>query len=239
MTLELLKSKTGRTLIESHRGMKGDVAENSWPAIELGYQLGADLIEVDVQLSQDGVAFLHHNYQLPDGRWCQDVTWDELKDLQIEGESLPKLEDVLVWAKDTNANFSLDIKTFFRPKGILTKEVLRLLGLTKTHDRVLLLFFDHEELFHTKLTCPNLAVRALLTGRLLDYAGYLQNIKADCVSVSYGILRPEDIEQFHSIGAAVVVGAYWNQSSDFFSRYEVDVLSCGSPIEARKILNRQ
>jgi len=66
MPLELLKSKTGRTLIESHRGMEGDVPENSWSAIKLGHQLGADLIEVDVQMSQDGVPFLRHNYQSVD-----------------------------------------------------------------------------------------------------------------------------------------------------------------------------
>ena len=65
MTLELLKSKTGRTLIESHRGVEGPVPENSWTAIQLGHKLGADLIEVDVQLSQDNVAFLRHNYTLP------------------------------------------------------------------------------------------------------------------------------------------------------------------------------
>jgi glycerophosphoryl diester phosphodiesterase len=197
------------------------------------------LIEVDIQLSRDGVAFLHHDYQLPDGRWCHDVTWNELRQVEIEGEYLPKLEDVLVWAKETGAKLSLDIKTFFRPKRILTKEVLRLLDLTKTEDRVLLLFFDHEELFQTKLVRPNLAARALLTGRLLDYAGYLQKIKADCVSVSYGILRPEDIEQFHSIDAAVVLVEYWNTNGDLFQKFDIDVLSCSSPVEARKILNGQ
>lgn len=69
MTLELLKSKTGRTLIESHRGIEGDVPENSWPAIELGHQLGADLIEVDVQMSQDCVPFcaITTSFQMEDG----------------------------------------------------------------------------------------------------------------------------------------------------------------------------
>jgi len=43
MTLELLKSKTGCTLIGSYRGVEGDVPENSWSAIQLGHQLGADL----------------------------------------------------------------------------------------------------------------------------------------------------------------------------------------------------
>ncbi len=197
MTLELLKSKTGRTLIESHRGIQANVPENSWSAIQLGHQLGADLIEVDVQLSQDGVAFLRHNYQLPDGRWCHDVAWSELKELRVDGEPLPKLEEVLVWARDAGTKLSLDIKTFFKREGSLTNEVLRLLERTNTKDMVLLLFFDHQELLHTKLAHPDLTVRALLTGRLLNYAEYLQKIKADCISLSYGMLRPVDIEQIH------------------------------------------
>lgn len=239
MPLELLKSKTGRTLIESHRGMEGDVPENSWPAIALGHQFGADLIEVDIQLSQDGVAFVRHNYTLPDGRWCKDVVWDELKDLKIEGEPLPLVEDVLVWARDAGAHLSLDMKTFFRAEGCLVQEVTRLLGRTNTKDNVLLLFFDHQELFQTKLAHPDLAVRAMLTGRLLNYAEYLKQIQADCVSVSYGLLRPEDVEQFHSIGAAVVLVEYWNPNSDFFNRYEIDVLSCANPLEAKRILKLQ
>ncbi len=236
MPLELLKSQTGRTLIESHRGVEGDMPENSWPAIQLGHQLGADLIEVDVQLSRDGVPFLRHNYQLPDGRWCHDLTLNELKELKIEGESLPKLEDVLAWAKESGAHLSLDMKTFFKPEGILAKEVIRLLEKTNTKDNVLLLFFDHVELLHTKLAHPELAVRALLTGRLLNYAEYLQKIKADCVSLSYGILRPQDIEQIHLAGAAVTLIEYWNQNSNLFRQYDIDVLSVGNPVDGRRIL---
>lgn len=238
MTLELLKSKTGRTLIESHRGVEGDVPENSWSAIKLGHQLGADLIEVDVQMSHDGVAFLRHNYQLPDERWSYNVPWNELKELRIEDEPLPKLEDVLVWARDVGAHLSLDMKTFFTPEGILTKEVIRLLERTDTEDHVLLLFFDHEELLQTKLAHPDLTVRALLTGRLVNIAEYLQKIKADCVSVSYGLFRPEDIEQIHSIGAALALVGYWDQNSELFQQYNIDVLSVGNPINARKILEQ-
>jgi len=237
MTLELLKSKTGRTLIESHRGVEnGDVPENSWSAIKLGHKLGADLIEVDVQLSRDGVPFLRHNYQLPNRCWGHDMTWNELKEIKIEGEPLPLLEDVLVWARETGAHLSLDMKTFFKPEGILAKEVVRLLERTNTKDNVLLLFFDHEELLHMKLAHPDLTVRALLTGRLLNFADYLQKIKADCVSLSYGMLRPGDIEQIHSIDAAIVLIEYWNQDSDIFRQYDIDVLSVGNPADGRRIL---
>jgi glycerophosphoryl diester phosphodiesterase len=237
MTLELLKSNTGRTLIESHRGMEGNAPENSWPAIELGRQLGADLIEVDVQLSCDGVAFLRHNYQLPDGRWCHNIPWNDLRKLKIEGQGLPLLEDVLVWAQNTNTHLSLDMKTFFKPEGSLAKEVISLLERTDTKNDVLLLFFDHEELLQTKLSHPDLTVRALLTGRLWDIAGYLKKIQADCVSLSYGILRPADIDPIHSNGAAVALMEYWNQNSDLFRQFDIDILSCGNPEIARKILN--
>ena len=239
MTLELLKSKTGRTLIESHRGIQADVPENSWPAIRLGHQFGADLVELDVQMSQDCVPFLRHNYQLPDGRWCHKLQWNELKQMNIDGESLPKLEDALVWARDAGAILSLDIKTIFSPEGSLSKEVVRVLERTNTQDKVLLLFVDHNELFQTKLAHPELTVRALLRGRLADYAGYLQTIQADCASLSYGMFRPADIEALHSAGVSVVLGELWNQDSDLFQALEIDIFTHGNPVEARRILNRQ
>lgn len=237
MTLNLLKSKTGRTLIESHRGVEGDVPENSWPAIKLGHDLGADLIEVDVQISQDGIPFLRHNYQLPDGRWCHDIPWSELSKVKIEGESFPLLEDVLAWARESHACVSIDMKTFFKPVGGLVEVVLPVLEKTRTKDNVLLLFFDHKELLHTKLAWPELTVRALVTGRLLNYAEYLQKIKADCVSVSYGLFRPEDIEQIHSADISLVLIEYWNQNGDLFQNYDIDVLSVGNPLDAKRILN--
>ena len=73
-------------------------------------------------MSQDGVLFLHHNYQIQDGAWCHELPWDELKMIQKKGEPLPQLEDVLAWARDAGVHLSLDMKTFFKPGGSLAKE---------------------------------------------------------------------------------------------------------------------
>jgi glycerophosphoryl diester phosphodiesterase len=239
MSLELRKSKTGRTLIESHRGIEADVPENSWPAIKLGHELGADLIELEVQMSQDCVPFLRHNYQLPDGSWCAQLPWSELKKLKMDGESFPLLEDVLVWAGEVGATLSLDIKSFFSPEGSLTREVVRSLERTSMKEKVLLLFFDHQELLHTKLAHPELMARALLTGRLANFPEYLQKIHADGVSLSYGMFHPVDIEQIHSIGAFVSLVQVWNLNSNLFQALDIDIFSHGNPAEARKILERQ
>jgi glycerophosphoryl diester phosphodiesterase len=239
MSLDLLRSKTGRTLIESHRGIQGDVPENSWPAIKLGHQLGADLIELDVQMSRDCVPFLRHNYQLTDGRWCGQLPWSELKELKIDGEPLPTLEDVLVWARDTGTILSLDLKTFFSPEGSLTKEVIRLLEQMEMKEKVLLLFVDHHELFDAKHSYPELTVRALLTGSLVDYPKYLQKINADGVSISYGMFHPVDVEQIHSIDAFVSLSGVWHPDSVLFRNLDIDIFSHSDPIAARKILEPQ
>ena len=239
MGLELLKSVTGRTLIESHRGIEGTVPENSWSAIKMGYEMGADLIEVDVQMSQDGIPFLRHNYQLPDKRWCGQLPWNMLKDIKIDEEPLPFLEDVLVWARDKGVILSLDLKTIFSREGSLTKEVVRLLERTNTKDKMLLLFVDHNELFQIKLAYPELTVRALLTGRLAGYAEYLKKIKADCVSLSYGMFRPSDVDEIHADGISIVLGGLWNPATDLFQSMDIDIFNYGNPVDARKILELQ
>lgn len=239
MGLELLKSRTGRTLIESHRGIEGPVPENSWPALKLGHQSGADLIEVDVQASSDGIPFLRHNYQLPDGRWCWQLPWSELSKVRIEGEALPLLEDVLAWARDQGVMMSLDIKSMFHPGGTLPGYVIRALERTGSRDRAMLLFWDHEELFNVKCSYPELSVRALITGRLMNCGAYLQKIRSDCVSLSYGMFRPADIEEIHAAGIAVVLNQLWNSDSDIFSSMEIDIFDHGNPVEARQILGYQ
>lgn len=210
--------------------------ENSWPAIKLGHQLGADLIEVDVQMSRDGVPFLRHNYQLPDGRWGHNLAWDELSSLRVEGEALPSLEDVLVWAREVDVILSLDIKNMFHPAGNMTETVIRLLERTNTQDRVVLLFIDHPELLRTKQAHPELTTRALVSGRLLDYPGYLRSIRADSVSLMYGMFHPQDVEQLHAAGLSVTLGGLWNPDPDLFRVLEIDVFNHGDPAAARKLL---
>ena len=237
MKLPLLKSVTGRTLIESHRGIIGGAPENSWTAIKLGHQLGADLIEIDVQTSSDGVPFIRHNYRLPDGRWCHQLTWEALKTIRIEGEPLPRLDDVLVWARENGACLSLDLKTSFCPERGVSQEVINALERTNSKDIVLLLFLDHQELFEVKRAYPELTVRALSRGRMFHYAGYLQSIGADCASLAYDLFRPIDIQQIHAVGISVVLDSVWNPNVDLFETLEIDIFTHDNPVEARKILN--
>jgi glycerophosphoryl diester phosphodiesterase len=236
MKIELLKSITGRILVESHRGAERLAPENSWAALKLGHEAGADLLEVDVQLSQDGVAFLRHNYSLPDGRMCSAVPWDELKDLQIENEHLPLLEDVLTWTRETDTYLSLDLKVGFKPEKSLTSVVLNVLQRTQAWDNVMLISWDHKELLEMKKSHPRLTTRALIYGRMAAYTDYLKFIRADALSVSYGIVRSSDVEEIHRAEVAIIMGEMWRPDFQMIKDLDLDMVSWGDPLEARKLL---
>lgn len=236
MGLTLLKSVTGRTLIESHRGVIGHGPENSWTAIQAGQQLGADLLEVDVQLSQDGIPFLRHHYQLPDGQWSHQLDWETLKKIKIEGEPLPRLEDVLQWAQEIGVYLSLDLKTAFSPESTLSAAVVNALEKTRTKEIALLLFLDHHELFQVKHAYPEITVRAIGRGRFYNYADYLKSIGADGVNLAYDLFRPSDIEKIHTAGIAVAVDSLWNPKTDLFQNFDIDILTFDNPVDAKKIL---
>ena len=225
-------------MIESHRGAEGLAPENSWTALKLGHASGADLLEMDVQLSQDGVAFLHHNYTLPDGRWCSAVTWEELKKLRIEQEALPRLDDVLAWAVENDIYLSLDLKVGFKPEKALMQAVLGDLGRTGAWEQVMLISWDHVELLDIKKSHPRLTTRALVTGRLAAYTEYLKQTRVDAISLSYGIVRPSDVEEIHRAGVAVLMGGMWRPDFEMVKDLDLDMVSWSDPNEARKMLGQ-
>ena len=193
---------------------------------------------MDVQLSQDGVAFLHHNYTLPDGRWCSAVTWEELKKLRIEQEALPRLDDVLAWAVENDIYLSLDLKVGFKPEKALMQAVLGDLGRTGAWEQVMLISWDHVELLDIKKSHPRLTARALVTGRLAAYTEYLKQTRVDAISLSYGIVRPSDVEEIHRAGVAVLMGGMWRPDFEMVKDLDLDMVSWSDPNEARKMLGQ-
>jgi len=47
--------------IIAHRGASYDAPENTLEAVKLGWEQGADAVEIDVYLSKDGHIVVHHD----------------------------------------------------------------------------------------------------------------------------------------------------------------------------------
>ena len=93
--------------IIAHRGASHDAPENSLTAMKLGWEQGADAVELDLWLSRDGKLVVFHDadtkrFSEP-VRKIKDMTWDEIQQLDVgafkeakfKGERIPALESIL------------------------------------------------------------------------------------------------------------------------------------------------
>ena len=73
-----------------HRGAAGLAPENTLAAFSKALDIGVDGVELDVQLSADGIAVVHHDFQLnPDitrtagGEWLESGNRPPIKELTL------------------------------------------------------------------------------------------------------------------------------------------------------------
>ncbi len=101
------KAGTAEITIIAHRGASAYFPENTLPSFEAAVELGADMVELDVQLSRDGEVIVFHDATLErctNGRGrTADHSLKELKrldagswfDRRFAGTCIPTLEEVL------------------------------------------------------------------------------------------------------------------------------------------------
>jgi glycerophosphoryl diester phosphodiesterase len=107
-TIASIGVKSSMALLLGHRGANRLHLENTMPAFEAALAAGLNGVELDVQRTRDGVLVVHHDFHLPDGRFIAALEFAELR--LPDGYSVPKLEEVLVWAKKTGAYLNIEIK---------------------------------------------------------------------------------------------------------------------------------
>lgn len=100
-----------KPLVIAHRGAPAAAPENTLVSFAKAVEMGADVLEADVHLSQDGVPVVIHDYAVNrttnGAGHVSDLTWDEISRLdagawfspQFAGEKIPSLEDLLLFAQ--------------------------------------------------------------------------------------------------------------------------------------------
>ena len=123
MTLNLWRrSLTDRPLAISHRGHSIAYPENTRIAYEQAIELGAEMIECDVNITQDGVLVMMHDWKLDRttngaGR-VSDATWDEIQRLdagrkfneRFADASVPLTEDTLLFYREAGIYGCFEVK---------------------------------------------------------------------------------------------------------------------------------
>ena len=111
LPLKLYNDDGDNFVIIGHRGASAYHPENTMKAFVAAYEMGAEMIELDLTLSKDGVPVVIHDETLDrttDGKGkVSDLTLQELKQLDAgswfsskhSGERIPTLKEVLEFAK--------------------------------------------------------------------------------------------------------------------------------------------
>ena len=138
----------------AHRGASAEAPENTLRAFARALALGADGIELDVQVTRDGVPVVFHDTTLMHltgarGRLV-DRTWPELRKLRVQGEPIPTLADVLSLTRQP-AIVQIEIK-----KNTPVAPVLAAIRKTASTAHVILASFEHEILREAAALAPKL-----------------------------------------------------------------------------------
>ncbi len=108
--------------IVAHRGASWDAPENTVPAYELAWEMGAHAVETDVYLSADGKVVCMHDRSLRRTTGVDanidELTWDELRELDAgswkgeewEGVGIPLLSELMALTPP-HGRFFVDVKS--------------------------------------------------------------------------------------------------------------------------------
>jgi glycerophosphoryl diester phosphodiesterase len=126
-----------RITVHGHRGSRGTHPENTLPAFEEAVKAGADVLELDLQLTRDDIPVIVHDPYI--GTLCTDekaapvetpipirtLSFEQLQKFEcgrrgnlrfpeqkrMDGVRIPSLESFLIWAKDNAPRLEFNIET--------------------------------------------------------------------------------------------------------------------------------
>lgn len=163
----------------AHRGASADACENSLAALHLAAVQGATCVEIDVQISRDGVPFLHHDERLGrivegDERLCEldarELSRRRLRDASgaPSDATLPTLADALDVVLGCKLVLNLEIKPAHGLEARTVEAICSLLACCwPSAARIVLSSFDEGVLDAAKYWLPELP-RALITDAVPD-----------------------------------------------------------------------
>ncbi len=157
--------------------------ENTLCAFEKAIEMGADGIELDIQLTKDGEIVVIHDETIDrtsDGKgWVKDYTLEELRQFnynkthpEVEHADIPTMREVFELIKPTNLVINIELKT-----GIVFYDRLeeRIVELTKEmgmEDRVIYSSFNHYTVVKIHNLKPDARVGFLYADGPIDMPEY-------------------------------------------------------------------
>lgn len=216
--MKALLESAKHILVGGHRGCACEYPENSIAAMEEGIRRGAAYLEIDVQLTKDGVPVIFHDTRLEEKTslkgYVHDATYVQMKN-NVEG--LCTLEEAMLWGKKQNVWFGLELKTvpfaMQRQNLMLIEKISSILKKTNMTEHVFVFGLDYQVLKKLRQIDPIVPIGLIVPFVPEDPVSLMREMDA-VIYLSYIFnMTPEMIRQLHDAGyyisGAILKDEYW------------------------------
>lgn len=184
------------TKIWAHRGASGYAPENTLEAFELAVEMGADGVEMDVQMTRDGYLVVVHDERIDrvsDGTgFVRDYTLEELKRFKFnkihpeyENAKIPTLREVYELLKETPLFINVELKNGIYFYDGLEERVLDLTRRMGMSERVIYSSFNHYSVKKIKELNPESKTGILYSDGIWNPVAYANSIGADALHPAF------------------------------------------------------
>lgn len=206
-----------KTKVWAHRGASGYAPENTLEAFQLAAKMGADGVELDVQMSKDGQLVVVHDERIDrvsDGNgFVKDFSLAELKRFDFsklfpdyETVKIPTLLEVYELLKDTDLYINVELKNGCIFYNGLEERLIALEKHMGMQDRILYSSFNHYSIKRMKELAPHVKTGILYCDGIFGAASYGSQLGADALHPSYYNLHyPEFEHEAYKYGLSVNV----------------------------------
>lgn len=212
----------------AHRGARARYPENTMPAFYGAVEAGANMIELDVRLSKDGVPVIFHDARLDSlmqaAGFVAQSALTALKKLDVGAwfhpefadESIPTLDEVLAFAKDT-IPLNIEMKTDpLVTDGQLEQTCLELVAGHDMQNQVLFSSFNAEAVGRIKQHEPGISTALLFNSS--DFSGVMpsqlvEKYQADVFHCTYPQLTQKRLEDLREHNIPVTVYTINNETT--------------------------
>ena len=202
LPVSLYSENKDNFVVIGHRGASAYYPENTMSAFRAAYEMGAEMVELDILLSKDGIPVVIHDETLErttsgTGKVVEH-TYAELSQLDAgswfgeehAGEKIPTLEEVVKFAKGKIA-LNIEIKTEAvsdEIKNGIEEKAYEIVKMHDMQDHVLFSSFDYRAITHLNGLNVNIAVALLYDKQQSGSSGPKELIRtygADAFNCSY------------------------------------------------------
>ncbi len=175
----------------AHRGASDYAPENTLAAIEMAVELGAEMVELDIHSSADGIPMIIHDSNLSrttngSGNVSR-YTLPELKTLDAgDGETIPTLDEAIVCCLEHDLSLYLEIKS-----EAVIRSVCEAIKQHNIFNRTIICSFRSDWVAHVKALNPDIITAVLFGSVNIDAAKLAQSVGAQYVHPAWEGLLDE------------------------------------------------